>query len=92
MMLDRRLRELSMTPLSQDAARAEVARLEALAERAYDEMYETRSPAGSFSELKDLFAEAIGVARRAGLTADAERLIKRLEHCRKVYRSQFSSL
>jgi len=79
-----------MTPLPEDA-RAEVARLEALAERAYDEMYETRSPAGSFSDLKDLFAEAIAVARRAGLTADAERLIKRLDHCRKVYSSQFSS-
>jgi hypothetical protein len=92
MMLDRRLRERPMPPLPEDDARAEVARLEALAERAYDEMYETRSPAGSFSDLKDHFAAAIGVARRAGLTADVERLIKRLDHCRKVYRSQFSAL
>ena len=66
--------------------------MEALAEKAYDEMYEARSPAGSYSDLKDYFAEAIGVAERAGLTADAERLRKRLAHCKAVYRSQFTSL
>jgi hypothetical protein len=71
--------------------REQVAILEALAERAYDEMYETRSPAGSYSDLKDYFAEAIGLAERAGLAADAERLRKRLAHCKAVYRSQFTS-
>jgi hypothetical protein len=73
-----------------DDALARIAHLEALAEKAYDEMYETRSPFGSFSELKDCFAEAIGVAERAGLEAEAKRLTARLEHCRAVYRSQFS--
>ena len=71
-------------------AAAQVARLEALAEKAYDEMYETRYPSGCYADLKDCFADAIGVAEHAGLTEDAERLRKRLDHCRKVYRSQFS--
>jgi hypothetical protein len=69
---------------------ATIARLEALAEKAYDEMYETRSPFGCYSEMKDCFAEAIGVAERAGLAAEAKRLTARLDHCRAVYRSQFS--
>jgi hypothetical protein len=73
-----------------DTGREEVARLEALAEAAYDEMYETRSPAGPYSELKECFALAIAAAERAGLHDDAERLTKRLEHCKNVYRSQFS--
>ncbi len=68
-----------------------MAELEALAEKAYDEMYETRYPAGLYSEMKDLFAAAIGAAERAGLEDEAERLLKRLDHCREVYRKQFSS-
>jgi len=74
-----------------EAARQEVARYETLAEAAYDEMYETRSPAGSYSELKECFALAIAAAERAGLNNDAKRLSERLEHCKAVYRSQFSS-
>ena len=67
-----------------------MAELEALAEKAYDEMYETRFPAGLYSEMKDMFADAIGAARRAGRPDEVERLTKRLEHCKAVYRSQFS--
>ena len=73
-----------------EIARQEVARYEALAEAAYDEMYETRSPAGSYSELKECFAMAIAAAERAGLRDEAKRLNARLEHCKAVYRSQFS--
>jgi hypothetical protein len=74
-----------------DDARQQVARLEALAEKAYDEMYETRYPLGCYADLKDLFADAIGLAERAGLTEDAARLRQRLDHCKKVYRSQFAN-
>jgi hypothetical protein len=74
-----------------DAARADVAKFEALAEAAYEEMYETRSPAGPYSDLKDFFALAIGAAERAGLHDEAKRLSARLEHCKQVYRHQFSS-
>jgi hypothetical protein len=73
-----------------EEARQEVARYEALAEAAYSEMYDTRSPAGSYSELKECFAMAIGAAERAGLHDEAKRLNARLEHCKNVYRSQFS--
>jgi hypothetical protein len=74
-----------------DAELEEIGRFEALAEAAYDEMYETRSPAGPYSELKECFALAIAAAERAGLHDEAKRLSQRLEHCKNVYRSQFSS-
>ena len=74
-----------------ETARAEVARFEALAEAAYDEMYETRSPTGPYSDLKDFLSMAIGAAERAGMHDEAKRLNARLEHCKQVYRSQFSS-
>ncbi|HUD88844.1 MAG TPA: hypothetical protein VMR17_20540 [Xanthobacteraceae bacterium] len=76
---------------SDEAARAEMARFEALAEKAYNEMYDSRSPAACYSDLKDYFTSAIGAAERAGLLDDAKRLRDKLEHCKKVYRSQFSS-
>lgn len=53
-------------------------------------MYDSRSPAACYSDLKDYFSQAIAAANRAGLHAEAERLMKRLEHCKQVYRSQFS--
>jgi pyruvate carboxylase len=71
-------------------SRKEVAKFEALAETAYDEMYDSRAPAGCYSNLKDYFAIAIGLAERAGLHDDAKRLSARLDHCKKVYRSQFA--
>lgn len=78
-------------PYARHAQAAEqVARLEALAEKHYDEMYETRYPSGCYADMKDCFAEAIGVAERAGMTEDAKRLRTRLDHCKQVYRSQFS--
>ena len=75
---------------SEEEARQEVAKYEALAEAAYDEMYDSRSPAGSYSDLKDFFAMAIGAAERVGLLDDAKRLNARLEHCKQVFRNQFS--
>ena len=77
-------------PSSDEERRREVAKFEALAETAYNEMYDSRAPAGCYSDLKDYFAMAIGAAERAGLHDDAKRLSARLDHCRNVYRSQFS--
>jgi hypothetical protein len=68
----------------------QIAACEALAEKAYDAMYDSRYPAAEYSDLKEYFAEAIGLARSVGLTAEVERLSKRLEHCKAVYRGQFS--
>jgi pyruvate carboxylase len=75
---------------SDEDNRKEVAKFEALAETAYNEMYDSRTPAGCYSNLKDYFAIAIGLAERAGLYDDAKRLSARLDHCKKVYRSQFA--
>jgi hypothetical protein len=75
---------------SDEDSRKEVAKYEALAETAYNEMYDARSPAARYSDLKDYFAMAIGAAERAGLHDEAKRLSARLDHCKKVYRSQFA--
>jgi hypothetical protein len=69
----------------------QIAQYEALAEKAYDEMYNTRFPLGCYADLKDYFSAAISAANQAGLTDEAERLEKRLDHCKEVYRKQFSS-
>jgi hypothetical protein len=75
---------------TREEALARIAQLEALAEKYYDDMYETRYSGGLYADMKDCFTEAIGIAERAGLDAEAKRLTARLEHCRAVYRSQFS--
>jgi hypothetical protein len=67
-----------------------MAEFEALAEKAYDEMYETRFPGGLYGDVKDFFALAIGAAERAGRPGEVARLTKRLAHCREVYRKHFS--
>ncbi len=75
---------------SADEELRRMAELEALAEKAYDEMYETRFPAGLYGELKELFALAIGAAERAGRPDEAARLTQRRDHCDAVYRKHFS--
>ncbi len=67
-----------------------MAEFEARAEKAYDEMYETRFPTGLFGDVKDFFALAIASAERAGRLDEVERLTKRLDHCCEVYRKHFS--
>jgi hypothetical protein len=78
------------TPPSHETSIKEIAGYEALAEKAYAEMYDSRSPAACYSDLKDYFAQAIGAAERFGLDIEARRLNKRLNHCKQVYRNQFS--
>ncbi|MBZ5522575.1 MAG: DUF4926 domain-containing protein [Acidobacteriia bacterium] len=66
---------------------------EALGEKAYDQLYETRppfSPSTLYSDAKESFYHAISLAGELGLTEQAERLSKRLEHIKAVFRSQFS--
>jgi hypothetical protein len=64
--------------------------LEALAEEAYSEMYDTRYPTGCYSQAKEAFRDAIAVAERLGLEVDAKRLQKRLQHVKDVFRHQFT--
>jgi hypothetical protein len=66
-----------------------MAEYEALAEKAYDEMYQTRYPMGLYSDLKDFFALAIGAAERAGRPDEVARLARRRDHCGEVYRKHF---
>ncbi|MDZ4741417.1 MAG: hypothetical protein SGJ03_16155 [Alphaproteobacteria bacterium] len=67
--------------------------LEAMAEAAYDAMYEAHSKSGAgvcYSDAKDYFREAIAVAGRLGATEDVVRLEARLLHVKAVFRSQFT--
>jgi hypothetical protein len=63
--------------------------LERLGEQYYEEMYDGRVR-GRWSDVKECLDLAIVAAEREGLSDEAERLRKRLEHIRKVVYSQFS--
>jgi hypothetical protein len=65
-------------------------KLERRGEEIYDEMYETSSPRGYLSEIKEYFTAAIDAAEADGLSVEAQRLRARLDHIVAVYRSQFS--
>jgi hypothetical protein len=62
-------------------------------EQAYDDMYEkARSPNAAtayYSDAKESFYTAIGLARELGLKEQVEELEKRLAHIKAVFRSQF---
>lgn len=63
-------------------------------EQAYDDMYEkahSLSDANAFySEAKESFYSAIGLARELGLQQEVEQLEKRLAHIKAVFQSQFT--
>ncbi|HWZ44084.1 MAG TPA: hypothetical protein VNW97_11435, partial [Candidatus Saccharimonadales bacterium] len=66
---------------------------EALAEKAYDQMYDAhsaRSASTFYSDAKESLHDAISLARELGLAERAEQLSRRLEHIKAVFRSQFS--
>jgi hypothetical protein len=64
------------------------------AEKSYSDLYEATSASAataSYSDAKEFLYDAIGLARRLGKTAEAQRLSERLAHIKAVFRSQFSS-
>ena len=63
--------------------------LEAIAEAAYDEMYESSHPIGEYARAKEALYDAIGLAKKIGRMDDVERLNKRLEHIQDVFMHQF---
>ena len=66
-------------------------RLKALGEKYYDQMYESRRGAtGCYSNAKDAYCDAIGLANELGMKEEAEALSKRLDHIKAVFRSQFT--
>ena len=72
-------------------ARVDMVRLEALAEAAYDAMYEARlhGAKNRYEEARYHFDRAIEAAHRARLYDDAARLKRRRDHVGRVYNSQF---
>src|SRR5215470_1341894 len=72
-------------------ARVDMVRLEALAEAAYDAMYEARLHGAKdrYEEARAHFDHAIEAAHRAGLHDEAARLKRRRDHVSRVYNSQF---
>jgi hypothetical protein len=72
-------------------ARVDMVRLEALAEAAYDAMYEARlhGAKNRYEEARFHFDRAIEAAHRARLFEEATRLKRRRDHIGRVYNSQF---
>jgi hypothetical protein len=65
--------------------------LTALGEKYYDQMYESGQGARHcYSNAKDAFYDAISLANELGMKEDADRLSKRLDHIKAVFRSQFT--
>ncbi len=68
-------------------------RLKALGEKYYDDMYEAHSSSGAtacYSDAKECFHDAIGLARRLGMEEEVSSLEKRLAHIKAVFRGQFT--
>jgi len=56
-------------------------------------MYEAHSPSGAtvcYSDAKECYYDAIGLARRLGLEEETKALEERLAHIKAVFRSQFT--
>jgi len=72
-------------------ARVDMVCLEALAEAAYDAMYEARlhGARNRYEEARYHFDRAIEAAHRANLRDEAVRLKRRRDHVGRVYNSQF---
>jgi hypothetical protein len=73
---------------AREVARTELAAVAALAEKAVSRMYERAGGAGAYSEAKDLFVDAIGLAERLGSGGEAKRLEARLAEVKAVFRDQ----
>jgi len=72
---------------------ASLAHLKAMAEKAYDDMYDAHSfrDAGDcYRDARDCFDDAIGLAGDLGLEAEKDALGQRLAHVKAVFRSQFA--
>lgn len=71
--------------------RSRLRQIVVLGEKYYDQMYESRRGANScYSNAKDAYYGAIGLANELGMKEEAEALSKRLDHIKAVFRSQFT--
>ena len=69
--------------------RIDIAKLEALAEAAYERMYDAARPKDAFEDACDYYNDAIELAGSVGLEDEAARLSARKAHVTAVYNSQF---
>lgn len=69
-------------------ALVELETVAARAERAVAAMYDGRGATGAYADAKDLFADAIGLAKRLGLNDDARKLEARLAEVKAAFRGQ----
>ncbi|MCJ7662760.1 MAG: hypothetical protein MUO24_00810, partial [Desulfobacterales bacterium] len=74
---------------SDQASAQRLKELEAMAEAEYDELYDSSYPTGAYSRTKEAFYDAIAFAEKIGCPDEAERLRKRLQHIKEVFRHQF---
>jgi hypothetical protein len=76
-----------------DAQLRQLKELEAEGEKNYDDLYRSRSDYEAtvcYSGAKEAFYDAISLAHKLGLKKDSDRLTRRLDHIKAVFRSQFS--
>ena len=72
---------------------AQLEHLKKLGEKYYDDMYEAHSQRDAsicYSDAKDCFYDAIGLASPMGLKEEEKALSARLAHIKAVFRSQFT--
>jgi hypothetical protein len=83
-----------MTPEERENKLRQLETCRLAGEQAYDDLYEKAHSSSAatayYSDAKESFYTAIGLARELGLEQEVEKLEKRLEHIKSVFRSQFS--
>lgn len=77
-------------PLGESDDERRLEALVALAEEAYDALYDSPGSATArYSDVKEAFYDAIRLAREIGKEEEAKRLSERLAHIKEVFRRQF---
>jgi len=76
-----------------EAQLKQLAHLKAMGEKAYDDMHDAYPPGNAgayYSDAKECFYDAIGLARCLGLEEEIKALEARLAHIKAVFRGQFT--
>jgi hypothetical protein len=87
-------RRKKMTPEEREKKLQQLELCKRAGEQAYDDLYEKAHSSSAatayYSDAKESFYSAIELAGELGLEQEVEKLEKRLEHIKGVFRSQFS--
>jgi len=76
-----------------EAKLKQLGHLKTMGEKAYDDLYEAHTSSDAtacYSDAKECYYDAIGLARHLELAEEAEALTNRLAHIKAVFRGQFS--